>query len=117
VYTPAAVTRWRAQIAAAARHQVAQHAGYPIQAGRPVSVRLLFCLARPKSHYHRGGKRRLDAPTMHTTKPDTDNLAKAALDALTTAGLWHDDAQVCMLTIDKRFAECCPGLIITVSEI
>ncbi|MDX2148060.1 MAG: RusA family crossover junction endodeoxyribonuclease [Planctomycetota bacterium] len=31
----------------------------------------------------------------HTAKPDRDNLDKVVMDALTRAGLWHDDAQVC----------------------
>ena len=39
---------------------------------------------------------------------DVDNFAKAALDAVTRAGLiWHDDDQVIVLSIGKRYAE--PG--------
>ena len=33
---------------------------------------------------------------------DVDNLAKATLDALTHAGIWHDDSQVVSLCITKR---------------
>jgi len=41
----------------------------------------------------------------HAKKPDADNLAKAAMDALTKAGAWKDDAQVSCLIIIKRFAQ------------
>jgi Holliday junction resolvase RusA-like endonuclease len=30
----------------------------------------------------------------HTSKPDSDNLMKAVMDAMTTAGVWKDDALV-----------------------
>lgn len=35
---------------------------------------------------------------------DVDNFAKAALDALTAAGVWQDDKQVQILTLEKRYA-------------
>lgn len=37
-------------------------------------------------------------------KPDLDKLVRAVLDACTDAGLWSDDAQVCMLTAEKSWA-------------
>lgn len=40
--------------------------------------------------------------TARISKPDIDNLAKAALDALTEAGVWADDAQVASLICEKR---------------
>lgn len=39
----------------------------------------------------------------HTAKPDFDNVAKAICDAMTTAGLWKDDAQVCRSVIEKWY--------------
>lgn len=39
----------------------------------------------------------------HTSKPDFDNVIKAVCDAMTTAGLWKDDAQVCRSVIDKWY--------------
>lgn len=44
---------------------------------------------------------------LSTPKGDVDNYAKAALDAITHAGIWSDDKWVVHLTVSKRFAE--PG--------
>jgi Holliday junction resolvase RusA-like endonuclease len=48
------------------------------------------------------------APTWCTTIPDTDNLEKACLDAITrfhnlTSLVWADDAQVVLLMAQKRY--------------
>lgn len=40
-------------------------------------------------------------------KPDSDNYAKAPLDAATKAGVWGDDSQVVPVASTKRWAE--PG--------
>ena len=70
----------------------------------PISVRLIAFFRRPKAHYRKTGLRG-DAPKFHTSKPDTDNLAKAVLDALTVIGSWGDDAQVANLYVEKRYGE------------
>ena len=49
------------------------------------------------------------------TKPDVDNLAKLILDAMTKAGYWHDDNQVCDLRITKYDGPI-GGLAVTVEE-
>ena len=49
------------------------------------------------------------------TRPDLDNLAKLALDAMTRAGYWRDDAQVVEFTTAK-FAGPIPGLAVTVTR-
>lgn len=36
-----------------------------------------------------------------TTRPDLDNCAKLLLDAMTKAGYWKDDAQICRVTMEK----------------
>jgi Holliday junction resolvase RusA-like endonuclease len=41
---------------------------------------------------------------LSTPKGDVDNYAKAALDAITHAGIWPDDKWVVDLLIHKRFA-------------
>lgn len=55
----------------------------------------------------------------HTGSPDRDNLDKAILDALTEAGLWADDGQVCDGPVRKWYAEagCGPGVHIVAEQI
>lgn len=59
-----------------------------------IRVDLDFFFQRPKSHYRTGKFSHLlrdDAPKYHVKKGDIDNLAKAVYDAMTDAGLLHDD--------------------------
>jgi len=76
--------------------------------GVGVRVDLAFILPRPQAH----PKRRAIA---HTKKPDLDKLTRAVLDALTGVA-YADDAQVCRMTLDKRYAEPTeqPGVIVAV---
>jgi Holliday junction resolvase RusA-like endonuclease len=62
----------------------------------PVRVDLLFGFK---------AKRKIDIGQYRVCKPDSDNLAKAALDALTDAGAWNDDAQVAQLHVAKVYAK------------
>ena len=85
---------------------------------RPVNVHLCFRFARPKAHYRANGDispRHLFA--QHIRKPDIDKLTRAILDALTTAGLWADDAQVAYLTARKEYVAAgeTPGVTINVT--
>lgn len=43
--------------------------------------------------------------TSPTPNGDVDNYAKAAMDAITSAGIWHDDKHVVSLLSTKRYAE------------
>jgi Holliday junction resolvase RusA-like endonuclease len=52
----------------------------------PVAMSIVFTLARPKS-----AKKTLTIPA---TRPDLDKYLRSTLDAVTEAGLLHDDAQV-----------------------
>jgi len=61
----------------------------------PVFLSLTFVMPRPKSNKNQ----------FHTVRPDLDNLAKAAMDALTDAGAWRDDSQVCSLNLVKIYAD------------
>lgn len=67
-------------------------------AGTPVFVALEFVLPRPTS-----------TPKTRTPsavkRPDLDKLARAVLDALTSAGAWADDSQVVGMVLTKRLAE------------
>ncbi|MCO1575007.1 RusA family crossover junction endodeoxyribonuclease [Crossiella sp. SN42] len=65
-----------------------------------VQVGLEFVLRRPAST-----PKRRTPPAVR--RPDLDKLARAVLDAITSAGVWADDAQVIQLHASKRLAE--PG--------
>jgi Holliday junction resolvase RusA-like endonuclease len=103
VFDPGTAEGWKAQIAIAAKPFLPST---PYDG--PLKVCISFSFIRPKGHY---GKRkgalylRDDAPFQHTGKPDLDNLEKAVLDALTTLGMWHDDAQVFQLSSSKHYCE------------
>lgn len=83
----------------------------------PVSVRITFMLPRPKSHFGTGrnaGKLKKSAPESHTVMPDLDKLVRSTLDALTSAGVWKDDAQVMSITTRKIYGDK-SGAVISVS--
>jgi len=91
VYNPSTATAWKKLLVAASN---ADRLGDKPFAGS-VNLRLTFVLRRPKKpkQVHAIGK------------PDVDNLAKAVMDALSTAGWWNDDAQVTMLVVTKQYTE------------
>lgn len=62
-----------------------------------VWVTLLAVLPRPK-------RLGVGATPLHTARPDVDNLAKAALDAITAAGVLRDDCLVTTLEVSKLYA-------------
>lgn len=82
----------------------------------PVSVSILFCFQRPKSHYTSKGILTKNAPIKATSKSigDVDKLSRGILDALTTV-LFDDDSQVIELVAYKRYCSPTerPGAIIT----
>ena len=84
---------WREDIRQSALGALGRDYAFP---DGPVGVSLLFWLPRPKSH----PKTRRTLPT---TRPDIDKLARAVLDALTSAGIYGDDSQVTWLVLEKRY--------------
>jgi Holliday junction resolvase RusA-like endonuclease len=48
--------------------------------------------------------------------PDLDKLVRCISDAVTDAGLWHDDSQVVSIKAAKRYAAP-PGVLITIKEV
>jgi Holliday junction resolvase RusA-like endonuclease len=73
----------------------------------PVSVTLIFRVARPKSLAKR--------VTEATKKPDLDKLARGAIDALSGV-LFRDDAQVVAINARKQYAESAAQLDIVVES-
>lgn len=112
------ISKWRGDIRSAYQEQrrIATLRGWvdppegPVEG--PISMRLAFRIARPKSHFlPANGKRpapefRLDAPEWVTGPPDADKLERAVLDALTGV-LYLDDAQVVVIGATKKYAN--PG--------
>jgi len=67
--------------------------------GVAVRATLVFVMPRPASLPKR-------KPTpLHTKRPDLDKLIRAVFDAIGSAGIWHDDAQVVRIYPVKRYAE------------
>lgn len=94
------VGNWRDDVRAAALEHLANLTGLAVRTGPldgPLVVRMVFTIARPAA-----AKKRLAPHTM----PDLSKLARATEDALTTAGIWADDARVVEYT---RLAKVYPG--------
>ena len=80
-------------------------------------IELVFSMPRPKSHYRTGknaGKLKEGSPTMHTKKPDLDNLVKFVCDAIDRK-FYLDDAQITRIQAVKIYAEQ-PSTEITIME-
>lgn len=99
-------THWRAQVTAAAK-KVRQHA----EKGQHVGIEVTFTLARPVAHYGTGRNdgvlkdwARRERPT-GAGSGDVDKLARLVLDALQSAGVLHNDAQVAELMARKAYVE------------
>ncbi len=84
----------------------------------PVSVDLEFYMPRPKSHFRSGKFSHLlkdSAPTFHESKPDSDKLERAVLDALTNIA-FEDDAKVAHVKAVKVYSDK-PGVRISVQSL
>ena len=67
----------------------------------PVRMEALFLMKRPKALLK---KSTVAVPTLHTKKPDLDNLLKAILDACNLI-VFDDDCQVSTVVMKKRYAD------------
>lgn len=98
------VKPWRADVRFAAEELTACDcpdqcgglaAGYPLDG--PLFAFMVFTFARPKSHYRTGRNAHLlreGAPARPQGTSDLSKLIRSTEDALTSAGLWKDDARV-----------------------
>lgn len=110
VYNPSTAEGWKSTLAVELRPFVP-----PEPEAGPMSVRLRFVFARPKTHYTKRGLRP-EAPVWHTAATDCDNLAKSLLDAATVIGIWHDDGQVARLDVSKQYGDK-PGCMVEVRSL
>lgn len=63
----------------------------------PLTFEVVFHMPRPKS-----APKTVDAPDYRL--PDTSKLVRSTEDALTTAGVWVDDARVSRIIAHKRYS-------------
>lgn len=99
-YTPAKTVHYEAGVAMMGKAAMAGK--QPLEG--PLSVTLFAQFMTPKR-----GKKDGD---YHTGRPDADNLAKAANDALNGI-VWRDDAQIASMQVIKTYANS-PKLVIEV---
>lgn len=92
----AAVRPWRQDVVAAAVNAIDDDQDFTVITG-PVHLTVEFYLPRPKGHPKT--KR-----TVPDTIPDLSKLVRSTEDALKTAGVWRDDAQVIDLSTRKRYS-------------
>ena len=115
VYDPGTAEGWKNQIAIAARE-----AGVVgIMLSNPVKVEIHAFFKRPKGHYGSGKnskKLKESSPIFNTSKPDFDNIGKAACDALTHLGIWKDDSQVVDGRITKKYTDGAARAVISIIE-
>ena len=95
VYDPGTADEWKALVRAAAEPQRPKE---PIEG--PIVVSISFMLKRPQRLMRKTDPK---GPVPHAVKPDRDNLDKAVLDALQSAGWWRDDCQVYSGVITKNY--------------
>lgn len=107
----AKVKPWREAVVWAAREAM-QEQGWKAPVG-PVCCSMTFTMRKPKS----APKRRRTYPDR---TPDLSKLVRSTEDALTTAGIWEDDARVISLgahkvyPLEERDALDVPGAVIRV---
>ena len=97
-YTPAdhPVTTYKQAVTLMARHA---HDGNRIEG--PVMLWVTFVMPRTSDITW---KTKPMPRRWHVKKPDSDNLEKAVKDAITAAGVWKDDSQVCWTNKQKIIA-------------
>jgi len=77
----------------------------------PLDIECVFFFERPASHYGTGKNKDVlkdssPSPSMHTKKPDIDNLLKFVFDSL-NGYAWVDDAQIKQVISSKHYT--CKG--------
>ena len=102
---------WRDAVLAAALQAMNGIPSEPLFRGA-VAVHATFYFARPKAHFRTGRNCHLlrdGAPRFYqSTKPDIDKVLRATFDALTSAGVWVDDARVAEEISRKLYADTRP---------
>ena len=100
VFTPAKTRDWAAYAVGIILAEAEHNQGPPIDSPCRVVIRAIA--SRPKN---KRGKQWPDTLMHRTSRPDGDNVEKAVLDALVTAGVLADDRYVCRCSWASLYAE------------
>ena len=95
-YTPEKTRSYESAVAWAAAQAMV---GNPMMVG-PVAIRVEAFFVKPKSW----SKKKAAATTLHTGKPDWDNIGKALSDACNGI-VYADDSQIAEASITKRYGD------------
>lgn len=120
-----AVRPWRDAVKTAALAEMflrlERDTGAPVFGrGVPVTLSVRFYMKRPVSHYGTGrnaGVLKPSAPFAPTWVPDLSKLVRSTEDAITDAGVWHDDSQVVTTYARKLYARSAPYAEIEITEV
>ena len=96
-YYPQNYTKWKK----AAQEYIVKHVKASLDG--PLCVFIEFDSAVPVSYSKTKRKDAIEGLTW--TRADIDNLIKSVFDAMTSAGVWHDDCQVVLVQAEKQYAE------------
>ena len=113
MFTPEKTADYEALVSATASNAMRAEAG-PLFTG-PLEAVLEMRFPVPASWSKAKRARALAGVEWHTSKPDTDNVAKAILDACNGV-VFRDDSQIVMLTATKEFSET-PGVRVVIREV
>lgn len=102
-YTDSKTARYENLVALCAREK---HEG--IAHDRPVAVTIRALFDRPlrlKARSKKDGRLLIasEGRMPHTSRPDLDNIVKAVLDGMNSAGIWVDDSQVDSIHATKQY--------------
>lgn len=92
VYVPNVADDWKACV----RSAVDRAYDSPPMLEGPVRLSIVYRMPRPKAKIK---------SVWHSKRPDLDNMDKATMDALSQAGVWHDDSQVANKETGKVYAK------------
>lgn len=99
MWTPATADAFKTAVALAAREAIPQEL-CPIDG--PIRLVAAFYLRRPQRLLARRVPREA---IPHVSKPDVDNVVKAALDALVQSGIVRDDSLLYSMSVGKYYTE------------
>lgn len=99
-YTPKETVKYEQKVRASYRRLMSEK--FPKGIALKVNITALFPI--PKRFNKEQRKKALDGELLPTKKPDSDNIIKIILDALNGVA-YHDDAQVCEVYFEKKYAE------------